>query len=47
MMDYAISMEALHCSNACNRYCDFTKFMKVRTMAMSKKDMDKKKTENE
>ena len=43
MMNYAISIEALHCSNACKDIATSPKSMKVHTMAMSKKDMDKKK----
>ena len=42
-MNYAISIEAFHRSNACNRIATSLKSMKVHTMAMSKKDMDKKK----
>lgn len=39
---YAIAVKALHICNAYIHH-NFTKIMKVRTMAMSKKDMEKKK----
>lgn len=38
-----ISVKALHISNACKDIVTSLKSMKVLTMAMSKKDMDKKK----
>lgn len=43
MMNYAISVKAFDISNACKDIAASLKSMKVRTMAMSKKDMDKKK----
>ena len=42
-VDYATSIEASHISNACTGIADLPKSMKVCIMAMSKKDMDKKK----
>jgi hypothetical protein len=43
MINYAISIKAFHSSNACTDIATSLKSMKVLTMAMSKKDMDKKK----
>jgi hypothetical protein len=44
MMNYAISIKAFQISNACTDIATSPKSMKVHTMAMSKKDMDKKKS---
>jgi hypothetical protein len=43
MVNYVISIKVFHISNACTDIVTSPKFMKVCTMAMSKKDMDKKK----
>lgn len=43
MMNYVISVKAFYISNACTYIATSLKSMKVLTMAMSKKDMDKKK----
>lgn len=42
-MEQAISIETLNIVLP-DRYCNLSRFMKVRNMAMSKKDMDKKKS---
>ncbi len=44
MMNYVIFVKALHISNAYTDIVTLLKSMKVRVMAMSKKDMDKKKS---
>ncbi|WP_292391136.1 hypothetical protein [Methanosarcina sp. UBA5] len=42
-VDYTTSIKATHISSACIDIATSPKPMKVRIMAMSKKDMDKKK----
>lgn len=43
MVNYAMSIKAFHIINACIDIVTSLKFMKVLIMAMSKKDLDKKK----